>query len=58
MTSPWPGNYLLDKLRMSELTHKQPRSEVTGRVQGIAAVKSEAGAEAEDSESGDPGHDG
>ena len=46
MTSPWPGNYLLDKLRMSELTHKQPRSEVTGRVQGIAAVKAEAGAEA------------
>ena len=43
---------------MSELTHKQPRSEVAGRVQGIAAVKAEADAQPEDSEPGDPGHDG
>ena len=40
---------------MSEHTHKQPRSEVTGWVEGIAAVKAEADAESEDSEAGDPG---
>ena len=43
---------------MSELTHKQPRSEVTGWVEGIAAVKAEADAESEDSEAGDPGRHG
>ena len=57
-SSPWRGYNLLDKLRMSELTHKQPRSEVTGWVERIAAVKAEADAESEDSEAGDPGRHG
>ena len=58
LASPRPGINLLDKLRMSQLTHKQPRSEVTGGVQGIATVKAETDAEPEDREAGHPGRHG
>ena len=43
---------------MSPLTHKQPRSEVASRVEGVAAVKAKAHPEAEDREAGHPGHQG